>query len=133
MVWKGHIHGYIPRVSLVVKKIDFRNQLARNHKIKLLKAIISLNKVSLIITIWLITDTCFNICIELKLNWNARVPIILGEQSCYVCIIMLLDHRENFRWVMWTVIPIAHSFFMIPESCGRGEHYIALFFCMDSF
>lgn len=26
------------------------------------------------------------------------------------------------------MIPIAHSFFMIPESCGRGEHYIAVFF-----
>lgn len=28
---------------------------------------------------------------------------------------------------MLPVIPIAHSFIMIPESCGRGEHYIAVF------
>lgn len=25
------------------------------------------------------------------------------------------------------MIPIAHSVFLIPESCGRGEHYIAGF------
>lgn len=33
------MHGYIHRISLVVKKIDFRNQLARNKKIKFVKII----------------------------------------------------------------------------------------------